>query len=133
MTYRNDFAKCIAENIERGDKSYAHDIRCWERNIRKIVFAAINAGFTVGVNDGEETVLKRSTNVSEIMRALFSTNEDYLLIYKDSGEVYGPFECFGWVYLIYGNGPDEVVNDYTTNLEVPFMKAINEWSEKHLF
>lgn len=128
MTYRNDFAKAIAYNIERGDKSYAHVIRCWERHIRKIVFAAINAGFTVGINDGEETVLKRSTNVSEIMRALFSTDEDYLLIYEKNDKNH-----FGWVRLIYGNNCDEVVNDYSTNLEELFMKAINEWSDKHLF
>ena len=130
MTYRNDFAKCIAENIERGDKEYAHKIRCWERNARKIVIAAINAGFSVGVNDGEETVLKHSRNVNEIMRALFSTDEDYLLIYKDQKKA---TDHFGWVYLIYGNGIDDVVNDYSTNLDPIFMEAINEWTDKKLF
>ena len=128
MNYRNSFAKCIAENIERGDKEYAHKVRCWERNARKIVFAALNAGFSVGVNDGEETVLKSSTNVSEIMQALFSTDEDYLLIYEKNDKNH-----FGWVYLVYGNGIDDLASDYTTNLEALFMQSVNEWADKHLF
>lgn len=128
MIFRNEFAKAIAENMEQGDKEYAHRIRCWERHIRKIVFAAINAGFTVGVNDGEETVLEHSTNVQEIMRALFSTDEDYLLFYEKNDT-----EHFGWAYLIYGNGPDEVVNDYSTNLEALLMNAVNEWANKALY
>lgn len=127
MTYRNDFAKHIAENVAIGDKSYAHNIRCWERNIRKIVMAAIANGLSVGVNDGEETVLTHSKNVPTIMRALFSTDEDYLLFYKENEKGH-----FAWVRLIYGNGPDEVVNDYSTNIEY-IMKPINEWVSNTLF
>lgn len=135
MNYRNDFAKAIAENIERGDKEYAHKIRCWERNARKIVIAAINAGFSVGVNDGEETVLKYSRDVKEVMRALFSTDEDYLLFYRTEIDNGVDEDCdhFGWVYLVYGNGIDDLVNDYSTNLDPLFMEAVNEWADKKLF
>jgi len=128
MTFRNDFAKAIAENIERGDKEYAHKIRCWERHARKVVLAAINAGFSVGVNDGEETTLTHSRDVGAIMKALFSTDEDYLLFFKNEKE-----PAFGWVFLVYGNGIDDLTSDWTTNLDPLFMDAVNEWADKYLF
>lgn len=127
MTYRNDFARCIAENIELGDKAYAHAIECWERHIVKIVSLAIERGFSVGVNDGEETVLTNSKDVETILKVLFSTDEDYLLFYRE-----GETNHFGWVWLLYGNGPDEVVSDYSTNLEPLFLAEVNEWADKNL-
>jgi len=124
MTYRNDFARCIAENIERGDKSYAHTIECWEKHIEFTVKAALAAGFSVGVNDGEETVLTHCKDVETIMKALFSTDEDYLLFYRE-----GETNHFAWAWLIYGNGPDEVISDYTTNLEPIFMDEVNKFAD----
>lgn len=123
MTYRNDFARCIAENIERGDKAYAHCVECWEKHIVFTVTSAIEAGFSVGVNDGEETVLTHCRDLETIMKALFSTDEDYLLIYRD-----GETNHFGWIYLVYGNGCDEVVSNYTTNLD-SFMDKVNAFAD----
>jgi hypothetical protein len=124
MTYRNDFARCIAENIEDGDKAYAHRIECWEKHIRFTVEQAIAAGFSIGVNDGEETVLTDCRDVETIMKALFSTDEDYLLLYES-----GNSDHFGWIWLVYGNGVDEVISDYTMNLEKLFMNAVNEFAD----
>ena len=124
MTYRNDFARCIAENIERGDKEYAHKVECWEKHIEYTVKAALAAGLSIGVNDGEETVLTHSKDVETIMKALFSTDEDYLLFYRE-----GETDHFGWAWLIYGNGVDEVISDYTTNLEPLFMDDVNKFAD----
>jgi hypothetical protein len=109
MTKENNFTRGIAENLERGDKDYAHSIQCWQRHIEHLVCAALGAGFLVGVNDGEETTLEHASDVETIMDALWTTDEDYLLFYR-----IGEAKHFGWVYLIYGNGPDEVTNDWTT-------------------
>lgn len=75
----------------------------------KVAIALIDAGYKLGVNDGEETTVKNSTNLKEIQNALFTTDEDYLLVYKDGKKI-------GWVFLIWGN-VEHVVSDYTVNLE----------------
>lgn len=33
----------------------------------------------------------------------------------------------GWVYFVLGNEPDEVVNDYTTNLDPALTTLTNSW------
>lgn len=122
--YRNDFARCIQENIERGDKAYAHAIECWEKHIEFTVRAAIEAGFSIGVNNGEDTVLTHCVDVEMIMRALFSTDEDYLFFYQGKD-----LNTFAWVWLIYGNGPDEVISDYSSKLEPLFMDKVNKFAD----
>lgn len=120
----NNFAKGIASNIERGDKEYAHAIESWEKHIAFAVKAALAAGFTVGVNDGEETTLTHSSDFDAIMHALWTTDEDYLLFYREGEERH-----FGWAWLIYGNGLDEVFSDWTTNLDPLFMDEVNKFAE----
>lgn len=101
-------------------------IRQVEKLIAKRVIAdALAAGFALGVNDGEETVLENSTNPDAVLAAMFSTDDDHLLFYKDGKRV-------GWVRFIYGNSGYDVVNDYTVNLEpvmVGATKLADEWSD----
>lgn len=108
---------------------------------RQIIVAlvedALAAGYALGVNDGEETTLKRCTDEAAIFAALSTTDEDYLLYWRqaeppadgvcpDDGNgladdgVCGfcgnrPAERmddhYGWVRLIYGNDCD-VISDY---------------------
>ena len=95
-----------------------------ERKIaRQIVKDALLSGYTVGVNDGEETTLRRSVDIRAIMKALFTTDEDWLLIYKGSRQV-------GWVRLVYGNDGWDVVNDHTTNLDA-IMKGATKLADKY--
>lgn len=124
MTYRNDFARCIAENIERGDKAYARDIAGWEKHIAFTITKALAAGLSVGVYDGEVTTLERCTDHETIMKALFSTDDDTLLFYREGEE-----KPFAWVWLVYGNGVDEVISDYTTNLDEIFMEEVNLFAD----
>lgn len=72
-----------------------------------LVDTLLAAGFTITVNDGEEDVTHDSTDRAEIVAAMYSTDEDYLHVRKES--------IGGWFRLIYGNGPD-VISDFTTNL-----------------
>jgi hypothetical protein len=54
--------------------------------------------------------LQKSRDIVAITKAMFSTDEDRLLLDNNDGK-----RC-GWVYLVWGNGAD-IISDYTTNLE----------------
>jgi hypothetical protein len=88
----------------------------------KAVRGLIASGYSVGVNDGEDTVLKCCKNPKKIKEALFSTDEDYLIAYKDGKK------C-GWVWLVWGNVQD-VISDYSMNLD-PALKDANTYAEQY--
>jgi hypothetical protein len=84
-----------------------------------IVEAALAKGWTIGVYDGEEWALKRSSSKDEIIKALASTDEDVLTI-RDAGG-----EAMGSIYLVWGNGED-LVSDHSVDLTYlinPILKA----------
>jgi len=86
--------------------------------IKATINALLAAGYTLGVNDGEETTIKRITSHDLIFRAMKTTDEDYLLIFDRGSATH-----IGWVRFIYGNDDTEVINDYSVNLE-PVMAKI---------
>lgn len=71
--------------------------------INAILNATIDKGYCISVNDGEETVVVRSTDKEEIINSLRSTDLDWLRIFKQN-EAYH----VGSVCLIYNNGSDGV-------------------------
>lgn len=82
------------------------------RAARKLVKAALAAGYMVSVNDGEEWTVKQSTNAREIIDALCTTGEDMLRLRDPAdGATIGSF------WLIYGNDPsgDELISDHSDN------------------
>lgn len=88
-----------------------------EREIaRACIKALLDAGFTLGVNDGEETTIHHSRSAKKIEAAMFTTDEDWLLVNvkgdnrKDKRPQY-------WVRFVYGNDGWDVINDYTVHLE----------------
>jgi hypothetical protein len=93
------------------------------RIIRRLVSSALAAGYTISVNDGEETVLVKSTSQKAIIAAMFSTDEDYLHLYRPGGTY------LGWIRLIYGNGSD-VISDHTYTPELTtFLEPISIYAE----
>lgn len=90
--------------------------------ISKLVQAALASGYSMDVNDGEETVLRRSTDETAIIGAMFSTDEDYLTFRDSDGEK------IGWIYLIHGNGED-VISDLADN---PEMNRLAEEAVAHV-
>jgi len=78
--------------------------------ITRLVGDALKAGYTLGVNDGEETTLRQCSDAAVVLNAMFTTDEDLLLVYLNG-------EQFGWVKLVYGNDGWDVISDYTINLE----------------
>ncbi len=85
------------------------EIEVEKKIVRCVVEDLLAAGFQVGVNNGEERCLKRSSDINEIIAATFSTDEDWLIACKNG-------KYIGWVRCIWGNEED-IISDYTTNLE----------------
>jgi hypothetical protein len=90
---------------------YADQVRDIEKKIvQRLIADALAQGFTLSVNDGEQTVLTRSTDADAIEAAMFSTGEDYLCFAKEGKYV-------GVVQLVYGNDGYDVIADNHTSLE----------------
>lgn len=79
----------------------------------KLIDDALAAGFTIDVNDGEDTPLENSTDKAAILAAMRSTDEDYLILKKAIGA--NKFLA-GWVRFVFGN-ECSVISDYTMNIE----------------
>lgn len=90
--------------------------------IDHLIADMLAAGALLGVNDGEETTLERSADPVAIKAAMFTTDEDYLLVWPNG---LGEGEHIGWVWLIHGNGED-VICDYSTNIEA-LIAPTNTW------
>ncbi len=94
--------------------------------VSAFVRTALKAGHTIGVFDGEDTVLRYSSSYRKIMAAIMSTDEDYILVYP-VGATSG--ERIGWVRCIYGNDGPDVISDYTCNLGEDDGKGLNLMKE----
>ena len=81
-----------------------------EKIMRRIIADALAAGYSLGVNDGEDTTLKECRDAAAVFAAMRTTDTDHLLVYENGKQI-------GWVFFVYGNDGYDVVNDYTTNLE----------------
>ncbi len=96
---------------------------------RKIASALIRDGLFAGysisvdIDSGRECVLEKSINRKEILNAMFSVDEEFLIFYKDNKQV-------GWVFFVYGNDGWDVISDYTVNLE-HIMGNANKLSERY--
>lgn len=103
-----------------------HIINQMERWVaRRVVreLKAMDEAYVFSVNDGEETVLRGAKSERKVLAAMFSTDEDWLVV---SNKYTG--KRVGWVRFIYGNSGWDVVNDYTTNLE-PAMELVTNYCD----
>jgi hypothetical protein len=83
----------------------------------KLVRAALAAGYTISVNDGEDWTVKRATRAYDVLDALATTGEDTLRLHAAD-----PSKTIGWhnagsFYLVWGNADDgsELISDFTAN------------------
>ena len=75
-----------------------------------LVDAALAAGYSLGVYDGEETTVRHSRDRQEVLEALASTDHDHLRFYRpDASKA-------GYVLLIWENG-DDAASDWSDNAE----------------
>jgi hypothetical protein len=94
---------------------------------RVIVRDAIRAGYSLNVNNGGDgnELTEPSTDHATVIRAMFQTDQEHLLVYNSSNG-----KQIGWVFFVYGNDGWDIVNDYTVNLE-PIMKRADAIADKH--
>ena len=104
----------------------ARRIRAEKRIATALVTHALDRGYRISVNDGEDWPVKRSADKAEIMAALFSTDEDTIVLRSSAGEK------VGWFRLIYGNDGWDVVSDYSANptCDAIWEKVIRPLSDK---
>lgn len=89
-----------------------------ERTIaRKLVKAALDAGYSVSVNDGQEWTVKSAWRLKTVLDALATTGEDTIRICADNPSKTIGFHGAGYFYLIWGNADDgsELIADHTDN------------------
>lgn len=98
------------------------EIELEKRICEKVVDCLLKAGFSVSVNDGENLVLGESIDKQEIMRAVFSTDEDILIAHKER-------EADKFIYFMWGSG-ESVIHDYSTILE-PIIKEALDFAESY--
>ena len=77
----------------------------------KLVRAALAAGYSISVHDGEEWTVSRATRAYDVLDALATTGEDTLQLYD--ADQHGA----GCLYLVWGNADDgsELIADHTAN------------------
>ena len=94
-----------------------------QRIVRRLIDTLFEAGYTLGVNDGEDTTVKNSSSKKEIVQAMATTDHDYLLVYKDGRSI-------GWVMLVWGNDED-VISDHSAHL-TEVIEPVMQWIENPL-
>jgi hypothetical protein len=90
---------------------------------RRLVRKALEAGYAISVNDGEEWTVAKSTDRMTVLSALATTGMDWL-VFRDAEGV-----KIGFMMLVYQNGPgDELIADHTANdaMDLLFKQANNE-------
>src|SRR5262245_36999884 len=92
------------------EKQHLRRIAVERRSVRRVAKGLIAAGYAISVNDGEEIVVKKSTKITEIVKATMSTDEDYFLVSK-------PGCKNSFVRFVYGNGGWDVICDYGMSLD----------------
>lgn len=105
----NPFVLAANAAKEQSCHSLARRIDTEGRIVRKLVETGLAMGLTASVNDGEDWVLIRSSKITEILAACFSTDEDRIRFRNDAGDNMGTF------YLVYGNDGDDVISDYSVS------------------
>ena len=122
MTTLTKVEKAHAEKHCTSDASRA---RCADelRVLKMTCEVAIKAGYSVSLQDGEVWVVKRSTNVHELVMAAQSTDFDRLSIVNAEGH------SIGKIAFVYGNSGGEVINDYHVSLE-ELLKPVSAYCEQ---
>lgn len=82
--------------------------------VKRTIKELLAAGYSLGVNDGEETVITHSTDAEAIFKEMFATDQDFLLVYVTVG---GRCLSIANVHFIYGNTGWDVISDHTEFLE----------------
>ncbi len=97
----------VDELLEQGLSAWVSYDRGWDRKSEG--------------GDMDDTL---TTDREALLKALGECDEEHLFIGKDGKEI-------GYIFLVYGNSPGELISDYTTNLE-KFMAKTNELANRQM-
>jgi hypothetical protein len=77
---------------------------------RQVILDLLAEGYSISLHDGEDIVVSSSTVCTDILNAMFSVDEETLIVYSPEGD---------WriVQFVYGNDGYDVVCDYDVSLE----------------
>ena len=75
----------------------------------RLIKAILQRGYTITVDDGEEETLLNSSNFTDIMDALGTTDADTVYVDDTFNRQVAVF------FLVYGNDKDELINDLSDN------------------
>lgn len=106
------------------NKEIAARVAIEGRVARKVIKAALALGYLISVHDGEEVTVSKSRDAKAIEDAMFTTDEDTLLIHIPNGK------RIGNIFFVYGNDGWDVINDYSFSLE-SMMDPIYEWIDRN--
>ncbi len=90
--------------------------RTEETIVLAVAQVLLDAGYLLGVDDGEETTIHHSSDIHAIQKALFTTDEDYLYVYelKSNDDPRPDY----WVRCVYGNEGWDVICDYSSAVDL---------------
>jgi hypothetical protein len=80
--------------------------------VKQIVGRALDKGYLLSVDDGEDLPIKHSDDPEMVMANLGHCDEEWLIVANADGK------RIGAIYLVYGNDADEVVADCTDKAEI---------------
>ena len=85
--------------------------------VRKLVQAAVNAGYLVAVRDDEGIIQKKTADVGAVLSAAFDLDECTLRVWKKTTETPKKSDCVAAFFLVFGNAVDgsEVFADWSDN------------------
>lgn len=78
---------------------------------RALIAYLLDAGYSLSVNDGEETTLRGCTDGETVLGALATTEADTLRAWHPERRHTSQF------FLVYGNGPGELIADHSDEPE----------------
>lgn len=89
-----------------------------ERGIAREIFRnLLGAGYAVSVWNGEDYAQAPTLNRDKLLAALAQTDGDDIEVYEFDKKTKRLIKIVGYVTLIWGNDPFELIADYSTNLE----------------
>lgn len=92
---------------KRGQFATARRIVTEGRIVHELFRQAIASHFSISINDGEEDVLIRCAILTDALRMVFTTDEDFVTFHRPGGDV-------GTIHLVYGNNGNDVISDWVS-------------------
>lgn len=80
-----------------------------EKIVAQLIRQIIQDGYFISLFDGEEYPVEHNRDEVLILNSIGATDADQIWIERSNHSI------VGWIYLVYGNEPEEVICDYTAN------------------